>query len=127
MVLKFPLPLFLKTFVFSAAFLSLTVTFINFWWKISLHSVGAGAIIGLVFVLSLKMLTPLDWYLISAILAGGLILSSRLQLNLHNPQQVWIGLSAGFFWIDSFYDAFLTSHLTPQSRGYCFVYLFLPA
>jgi hypothetical protein len=101
-ILKFPLPLFLKAFVFSAAFLSLIVTFVNFWWKISLHSVGAGAIIGLVFVLSLKMLTPLDWYLISAILAGGLILSSRLQLNLHNPQQVWIGLSAGFFGLTLF-------------------------
>ena len=101
-ILRFPIPLFLKAFVFSAAFLSLTVTFINFWWKISLHSVGAGAIIGLVLVLSLRMLTPLDWYLISAIIAGGLILSSRLQLNLHSPRQVWIGLSTGFFGLTLF-------------------------
>ena len=101
-ILKFPIPLFLKAFVFSTAFLSLTITFINFWWKISLHAVGAGAIIGLVIVLSLKMLTPLDGYLISAIIAGGLILSSRLQLNLHSPQQVWIGLSAGFFGLTLF-------------------------
>jgi len=42
------------------------VTVINFWWKISLHSVGAGALIGLVLMLSLKMLAPLDLYLISA-------------------------------------------------------------
>lgn len=73
------------------------VTVINLWWKISLHSVGAGALIGIVLMLSLKMLTPLDWYLISTIIAGGLILSSRLKLNLHNPQQVWVGLFAGFF------------------------------
>jgi hypothetical protein len=96
-IFRLPIPLFLKSFIFASAFLSLMVTVINLWWKISLHSVGAGALIGIVLMLSLKMLTPLDWYLISTIIAGGLILSSRLKLNLHNPQQVWMGLFAGFF------------------------------
>ena len=96
-IFRLPIPLFLKSFIFATAVLSLMVTVINFRWKISLHSVGAGALIGLVLMLSLKMLAPLDLYLISAIIAGGLILSSRLKLNLHNSQQVWVGLSAGFF------------------------------
>jgi hypothetical protein len=96
-IFRFPIPGFLKSFIFASAFLSLMVTVINFWWKISIHSVGAGSLIGLVLILSLKMLTPLEWYLISAIIAGGLVLSSRLKLNLHNPQQVWVGLFAGFF------------------------------
>jgi hypothetical protein len=96
-IFRLPIPLFLKSFIFATAGLSLMITLINLWWKISLHSVGAGALIGLVLMLSLKMLTPLDWYLISVIIAGGLILSSRLKLNLHSPQQVWVGLFAGFF------------------------------
>jgi hypothetical protein len=96
-IFRLPIPLFLKSFIFASAFLSFMITLINLWWKISLHSVGAGALIGLVLMLSLKMLTPLDWYLISVIIAGGLILSSRLKLNLHSPQQVWVGLFAGFF------------------------------
>jgi hypothetical protein len=96
-IFRFPIPVFLKSFIFASAFLSLMVTVINFWWKISIHSVGAGSLIGLVLMLSLKMLTPLEWYLISAIIAGGLVLSSRLKLNLHDPQQVWVGLLAGFF------------------------------
>jgi len=96
-IIRFPVPVFLKSFIVATAFLSLIVTVINFWWKISLHSVGAGALIGLVLILSLKMLTPLDGYLISAIIAGGFILSSRLKLNLHNPKQVWFGLLIGFF------------------------------
>jgi len=95
-IFRFPIPVFLKSFIFATAFLSLIVTVINFWWKISLHSVGAGALIALVLILSLKMFTPLMWYLISAILAGGLVLSSRLKLNFHNPQQVWIGIFTGF-------------------------------
>ena len=97
LIFKFPIPVFLKTYIFAVSFLSLIVALINFWWKISLHSVGAGALISLVFILSLKMLTPLEWYLISAVVIGGLVLSARLKLNLHSPQQVWIGLFTGFF------------------------------
>jgi membrane-associated phospholipid phosphatase len=82
------------------------VTVINFWWKISLHAVGSGALIGLVLILSLKMLTPLEWYLISAIIAGGLVLSSRLKLNLHSPVEVWVGLFAGFFVLTLFMTLF---------------------
>lgn len=95
-IFRFPIPLFLKSFVFATLFLSVTVTLINFWWKISLHSVGAGALTGLIFILSIKMLTPLEWYLIPSIIITGLILSSRLRLNQHNPSQVWIGLLLGF-------------------------------
>jgi hypothetical protein len=101
-IFRLPIPLFLKSFIFASAFLSFMITLINLWWKISLHSVGAGALIGLVLMLSLKMLAPLDLYLISAIIAGGLILSSRLKLNLHNAQQVWVGLFAGFFGLTVF-------------------------
>jgi hypothetical protein len=96
-IFRFPIPVFLKSFIYAAFFLSLAVTIINFWWKISIHSVGAGALMSLVLILSLKMYSPLVWYLISAIIAGGLVLSSRLQLNFHNPQQVWFGFFTGFF------------------------------
>lgn len=94
-IFRFPIPVFLKSFIYATAFLSLMVTVINFRWKISLHSVGAGALIALVIILSLKMFTPLVWYLIPAVIAGGLILSSRLKLNFHNPQQVWYGFFIG--------------------------------
>jgi len=75
---------------------------INFWWKISIHAVGAGALTATVFVLSLKMYTPLTWYLAAVILTGGLVLSSRLRLNSHNPSQVWIGFLTGLLGISLF-------------------------
>jgi len=95
-IFKFQVPFFLKSFFLAAAFLSLIATLINLRWKISLHSIGAGAILALVLVLSFKMYTPLLWYLIPAIIIVGLILSSRLQLDLHNPGQVWSGFMTGF-------------------------------
>jgi hypothetical protein len=95
-IFRFQVPNFLKLFFLATSFLSLIATLINFWWKISLYSIGAGAILALVLVLSFKMYTPLLWYLIPSILAGGLILSARLQLDHHNPGQVWTGFLTGF-------------------------------
>ena len=95
-VFRFPVPFFMKTFFLAAAFLSLAATLINLWWKISLHSLSSGVLFALVLLLSLKMDTPLLWYLIPAILAAGMIMSSRLQLKLHDPLQVWSGFLAGF-------------------------------
>jgi hypothetical protein len=95
-IFRFPIPGFLKSYIFAASFLSLIVTVINFWWKISLHSVGSGALIAIILVLSVKMHTSLIWHLNSAIVTGGLVLSSRLRLNFHNPVQVWLGFLTGF-------------------------------
>lgn len=101
-ILRFPISIFLKSVIFSAFFLSLLVTVINLWWKISIHAIGAGALTALVLILSVKMHTPLVWYLIAVIMAGGLILSSRLSLNFHNPQQVWFGYLTGFLGLTLF-------------------------
>jgi len=94
-VLRFNIPVFIKAFILSAALLSFAVTVINFWWKISIHSVGAGALTSLIFVLSIKMYTPLTLFLMSSIIASGLILSARLWLNSHSPKEVWLGYLAG--------------------------------
>jgi hypothetical protein len=95
-IYNFPIPLFLKTFIFGVSFLSLVVLGINFWWKISIHSVGIGALVSIVLLLSFKMYTPLIWYIISALVVGGMVMSSRLHLDAHNPRQVWYGFSTGF-------------------------------
>lgn len=96
-VFRFQVPFLIKSFFLATSILSVVVTFINFWWKISVHAVGAGALAAVVFVLSIKMYTPLTWYLAAVIIAGGLILSSRLRLNFHNPSQVWLGYITGLF------------------------------
>ena len=95
-VSRFQVPFFIQSFFISAFLISLAATIINFWWKISVHSVGAGAIIALVLTLSRRMDTSLMWYLVPAVIIAGLILSSRLKLNSHSPGQVWAGLLAGF-------------------------------
>ena len=101
-VFNYQIPFFLKSFIFATSVLSIVVSMVNFWWKISIHAVGAGALTATVLVLSMKMYTPLTSYLISVILAGGLVLSSRLRLNSHNPAQVWLGFLMGLLVISLF-------------------------
>jgi hypothetical protein len=92
---KFHIPLFIKSFILASAFLAIAVTIINFWWKISIHSVGAGTLTALVVILSVKMHIPLTWFLITAILSSGMVMSSRLWLNSHKPGEVWSGFLLG--------------------------------
>lgn len=102
LVFRFQIPLFLKSFLFASSFVAVSVTIINFMWKISIHSAGAGALAALVLILAVKMYSPMAWYLVFVLISGGLILSSRLRLNLHNPSQVWFGFLAGFLGLNFF-------------------------
>ena len=96
-IIRYPVPAFIKTFIFGVFIISLSVTTLNMWWKISIHSTAAGALAALVIVLSFKMNSPLLWPLLIVIVSAGLILSSRLKLNVHNPAEVWLGFFLGFF------------------------------
>lgn len=93
---RFPVPFFLKSFMFSIFLISLILTLINFRWKISLHSVASGALTALILFLSFRVYANLFFLLVFSVIAGGMIMSSRLRLNLHSPRQVWLGFSAGF-------------------------------
>jgi hypothetical protein len=93
---RYHIPAFIKSFFITVAFLAIAVTIINIWWKISIHSTGSGALVALVVVLSIKMHAPLPWFLITAIMSAGLILTSRLWLNSHSPKEVWSGFLLGF-------------------------------
>ncbi|MDP4222421.1 MAG: hypothetical protein Q8868_03820 [Bacteroidota bacterium] len=105
-VFRFQVPFIIKSFFLATSVMAVVVTFINFWWKISIHAVAAGALTAVVIVLSYKMYTPLTWYLVCAILIGGLVLSSRLRLKSHNPAQVWLGYLTGICGIGLFISLF---------------------
>jgi membrane-associated phospholipid phosphatase len=106
MIFRFPVPFFLKTFIFSAFMLSLAVTVINFRWMISVHAAGAGALIAYILILCFRLYAPLEGYLLLSLIAGGLVLSSRLLLKVHSPRQVWYGFFLGFTGILSFFLLF---------------------
>jgi hypothetical protein len=95
-IVRYNIPVFIKYFVVAAAGLTIVITILNFWYKISIHVAASGALLALIIILSLRMHTPLTWLLVTAILSSGLIMYSRLSLNSHTPGEVWSGFSLGF-------------------------------
>lgn len=74
-----------------------SLTVITLFWKISAHGAGVGGLLG--FLVAFYVLSPegdLIWAIIGVILLGGVVMSSRLYLNVHRPKEVHIGGLLGF-------------------------------
>ena len=95
-IIGLSIPLFIKAYFESVSILSLIIFLINFRYRISVHSAGAGALTALVTVLWIVMKENLVWFLVPVLLISGMILAARLKLNAHNPQEVYSGFLVGF-------------------------------
>jgi len=95
LIYRFHIPSFIKSFIICSAVMAVAVTIINFWFRISVHATGTGAMTALVMMLSIKMQVPLTCLLIIAVLVSGLVMSSRLWLKAHTPAEVWTGFLLG--------------------------------
>ena len=92
---RFNIPSFLKTYFIAAAVLSFFFFFVSLWFKVSIHSFCMGALVALVYVLSIKAKAPMAGYLIVTILLTGMVVSSRLWLKAHTVPEVVVGLLIG--------------------------------
>jgi membrane-associated phospholipid phosphatase len=62
---------------------------------ISLHAAGIGGLIALIVFMLLLYDIRTVWQLVTVIVAGGVVMSSRLWLKGHTPTEVWTGLFTG--------------------------------
>lgn len=86
---------FLQLYTLTAILVMATALLISFFWKISLHSLAMGAITGMLIGLSFRFKMFLLPELILTILLSGLVVGSRLFLNVHNRAQTYIGFLVG--------------------------------
>ena len=95
-IAKIPSAIFLRKFMLAAACCELMCLVVSFYWKISLHLTGMGAIVALLVVMNVvgvgDMLVPL----MVTILFAGALASARLYLGCHNGRQVLAGFCGGF-------------------------------
>jgi len=73
----------------------LCVALITYFWKISIHLMSLGSMVGLLLALNLDnpfFLLPF----ITTILIAGITASSRLSLKVHTPAQLYLGFLFGF-------------------------------
>ena len=100
---RFHLPFYMGGILVSSLMIQAACLLINIWWKISVHSAGAGGIIGAVVAFSLLFNFNPVWWLSLCIIIAGLVGSSRMLLRQHTLWQVlagtFLGILLGFIGI----------------------------
>jgi hypothetical protein len=79
----------------AAAAVSVAIV-VNIKWKISIHMIGIGCLIGTFFGLSTFLLIDLRMLIIFFLLIAGLLGVARVTLGAHRPSQVYTGFLVGF-------------------------------
>lgn len=69
---------------------------VSFFWKISVHMIGMGGLLGAFTGLSLKLMIDMPLLIIVLIALSGFTGFARLKLQAHTPMQVLAGFLAGF-------------------------------
>ncbi len=87
---------FFNFFIVCNIILCCIVFWINIYWKISLHAIGCGSLVSIIFILasiSAEIFLP---YLFASIIISGVVGSARLYLKSHSASQVYTGFAVGF-------------------------------
>ncbi len=89
------IPLVLTAFTFAVFLSSSAALMANIYFKISMHAIGMGGIIGLFIIVMLQNTMLMTVPLAVAILLTGLVCSSRMIVSDHQPKEIYRGLMMG--------------------------------
>lgn len=92
---KLPLPGIFKLLLIGSSIIVTTLALISTRWKISGHTAAIGALLGTLLALNLKYSMNFLGMIIALLLISGVIASSRIFLEKHNPAQVYAGFGLG--------------------------------
>ena len=86
------------TILMAITLIVLVISVITLFFKVSAHSAAASGLIGFLLSIALKhsqhgLLFPL----VGILLLAGLVMSARLYLNAHKPNEILLGCVVGFF------------------------------
>lgn len=92
---KLPIPSLFANLVLGAV-ISVAVAFvINLKWKVSIHMLGMGGIVGTIIGLVLRYQVDTIPLIMALIILSGVVGYARLRLNAHTPLQVYVGFILG--------------------------------
>ncbi len=94
---KLSAPIVIQHFILGAFGSLLIASVINIKYKISLHMIGLGGLIGLISYFGYLYNANVSTVLCLAILTTGITGSARLILGSHTQNQIYSGFLAGFF------------------------------
>lgn len=88
-------PRILVAFMFGVFISSSAALIANIYYKISMHAIGMGGLIGLFLVVMRDNTMLMTWPLSLAFLLAGLVCTSRLIVSDHQPKEIYSGLVVG--------------------------------
>ena len=86
-------PLLMAEFLGAIIIISLASILSNFW-KISLHMLGIGGILGVLIAIQI-LYKNTNFLIVIFVLLSGILASARLNENAHNKSQVYVGFLVG--------------------------------
>lgn len=82
-------------FFLGASLMVVVALIVNFYTKISLHTLSIGAVLGAFIGVAIRFNMAVVPYILALILLSGLVGFARLKLNAHKPYQVYLGFLVG--------------------------------
>ena len=90
------IPRILVAFMFGVFISSAAALMVNIYFKISMHAIGMGGLVGICFVIMQQNTMLMTWPLSAALLIAGLVCTSRFIVSDHTPKDIYSGLLIGF-------------------------------
>ncbi|RYD77230.1 MAG: hypothetical protein EOP53_13325 [Sphingobacteriales bacterium] len=88
-------PKILPSFMLGVFLASSAALLANIYFKISMHAIGVGGVVGLFIIIAGTNTMLMTWPLGIALLVAGLVCSARLLITDHTPKDIYSGLAAG--------------------------------
>ncbi len=88
-------PIVLTAFFFGVLLSASAALMANIYYKISMHAIGMGGLIGIGLVIMKSNTMLMTWPLCIAILIAGLVCTSRLLVSNHTNREIYMGLLFG--------------------------------
>ncbi|MCF8256077.1 MAG: phosphatase PAP2 family protein [Flavobacteriales bacterium] len=93
--LKLPMPSLIPDLVLAGVISVGVALVINLRWKVSIHMLGMGGLVGTFIGLAVRYQVDAQHLLMALIVLSGLVGYARLRLNAHTPAQVYVGFMIG--------------------------------
>ena len=88
-------PRILVAFMFGVFISSSAALIANIYYKISMHGIGMGGLIGILLVIMQQNTMMVAWPLSLAFLLTGLVCTSRMIVSDHSPKEIYSGIMMG--------------------------------
>jgi hypothetical protein len=88
-------PAILPSFFFGVLLTASAALLANIYFKISMHAMGAGGMVGLFLVIMVYNTMLMTWPLCVALLVAGIVCTARLLISNHTVKEIYWGLFLG--------------------------------